>query len=98
MIKFNQLPPTAATTEVDPEAIRFLAYGVEDRCMNGVAEVCAAMVVANTTDLAETMAIGELIGDVIKSSKVTSKPEADGNSFTFRYTQVAANMSKRIRT
>lgn len=55
MLKFNQIPPTAETTDVDPVAIRFLAYGVEDRCIDNVAEACASLVLANTTAMSRQM-------------------------------------------
>jgi len=85
MLKFNQLPPTAETTEVDAREIRLLAYGIEDGCINSIAEVCAAIVLANTTDLSEIEAIGQKIGMEIAGSEHSKYPEDDGEGFTYRY-------------
>ncbi len=73
MLKFDQLPPTAAGTELDPGVVRTLAYEVEDRCINNVAEVCASIVVANSVDVAEIKAIGEKCGHTIAKSQNTQK-------------------------
>ena len=95
MLKFNQLPPTAETTDVDPSAIRFLAYSVEDRCIYNVAEACASMVLANTTDMEEVKAIGDKIGQAIQSSPGSRSPEADASCFVSRYDSMVSAFSKR---
>jgi|GEM_PF-4069249 len=93
MLKFNQIPPTAETTDVDPSAIRFLAHGIEDRCMNNVAEACASLVMANTTDMEDVAAIGEKIGREIRVSPHTKYPHDDSSAFLSRYTRVVSVMS-----
>lgn len=89
MLKFNQIPPTVDGTEIDPEAIRVLAYGYESRCINGVAEVAASIVVANTIDLDVIRGIGEKIGGVVARSKQFRNPEDDRECFVSRYHRAA---------
>lgn len=86
MLKFDQIPhPTVAGTELDPGVVRTLAYGMEDRGINGVAEVCAAIVVANTTDIEVIKGIGEKAGQTIADSKKSKYPEEDGGCFMDRF-------------
>ncbi len=98
MLKFNELPPTAETTDVDPSAIRFLAYGIGDdqqlRCINGVAEVCASMVIANTADMDEVVAIGEKIGESIEGSPDSLYPRDDAAAFVSRYDAVCSSLAQ----
>ena len=101
MLKFNQLPPTAETVEVDADVIRRLAYSIGDRCINNVAETCAAIIVANTSDLVEVAAIGDKIGRILDETKLTTAMsrfakrqrmnirKSDGLSFVHRYRCVA---------
>jgi hypothetical protein len=89
MLKFNQMPPTAETTEVDVRAMRFLAYSVEDRCLNGVAEVCASMVVTNDAEPDEIAAIGEKIGQAIEAAPAYRHQESDAVAFPRRYQEAA---------
>lgn len=86
MLKFNSLPPTPETTDVDPLMIRTLAYGPEHGCINRVAEVAAAVVVANTTDLDAARGIGQKIGDEIAACEAFgAKAQADSTCFIARY-------------
>lgn len=89
MLRFNQVPPTAETTDVEPSLVRFLAYGIGDhynlRCINGVAEVCASIVYQTADNFADIMAIGEKIGDTIAHSEESKYPEADAGGFVYRY-------------
>lgn len=90
MLKFNQLPPTAETTDVDPAAIRWLAYDVHgDRCLNGVAETCASIVVGHTTDMDEITAIGEKIGQAIADEPAYEQQRGDASCFPRRFQEVA---------
>lgn len=96
MLIFNQLPPTAESIEVDAQAIRFLAYGVEDRGINGVAEVCASIVLANTQDMRVVEAIGEKIGTEIATSERSKYPEEDGEAFILRFNHFAESVIGHI--
>ncbi|HTE58625.1 MAG TPA: hypothetical protein VK694_07865 [Verrucomicrobiae bacterium] len=90
MLKFNELPPTADTTDVDPAVIRWLAYDVHgDRCLNGVAETCASMVVAQTADMDEITAIGEKIGQAIADAPAYEQQSGDASCFPRRFQEVA---------
>lgn len=94
MLKFGQIPPTVEGTEIDPGVVRFLAYSVENRCLNNVAEACASVVIANTIDLEVIKGIGEKAGDTIAKSRRSLYPRDDGECFTYRYDDVVMSLLK----
>lgn len=86
MLKFNSLPPTPATTDVDPLMIRTLAYGPENGCINRVAEVAASVVVAHAANVEVAREIGQKIGDEIAACEAFGKKAAaDSICFMARY-------------
>ncbi len=92
MLKFNQIPPTAETSEINAKAIRGLAYevsGDRSRCINGVAEVCASIVVANVADTTEIIAFADKFADTIADSPDSKHPLEDASSFRNRFLQTA---------
>ncbi len=91
MLKFNQIPPTAETTDVDPAIVRMLAYGIEDRCIHGVAEVCASIVLASTTDLGEVEAIGQKVGPG------STRRKSDAECFVGRYNSMVGALLEGLQ-
>ena len=88
MLKFDQIPPTVEGTEIDPIIVRSLSYGIEDRCIYGVAEACASIVICNTTDLEVIKGIGDKVTQTIADSKKSKYSEDDASCFGYRYDDV----------
>lgn len=96
MLKFNHFPATADSVEVDPSTVRFLTYGIEDRCINSTAEVCASIVMGTAHNLHDILAIGEKIADEIAGSPASKCPEDDAGCFMRRYAATVAVLNKRV--
>lgn len=94
MLKFDQLPPTVEGTTVDPERMRSLAYGIEYRCINNVAEACASIVLANSVDPEVIKGIGEKIGEALNSTNETQSHKDDGDSFLSRYNLIVTTYAE----
>lgn len=95
MLSFAELPARAETTLVNADVVHFLAYGPEDRCINGAAEACAAVALANAADLVEVMAIGEKVGKAMGERANSSDPDGDEISFIRRYASTVSYLNIR---
>ena len=92
MLEFDQIPPTVDGTEIDPSIVRTLSYGIEDRCINGIAEACASIVICNTADLEVIKGIGDKITKTIANSEKSKYPEDDASCFGYRYDDVVLSL------